>query len=393
MVPSGDQEGPQSAVRRPEGTTERFRPAWAEVDLGAIRENVRLLVGRADGAEVCAVVKADGYGHGSIRVARAALAGGATWLAVALVEEGIILREAGIEAPVLLLSEPPPHAAPAVVAHRLTPTVYTPDGIAAFGAAAADVGRHVGVHLKVDTGMHRVGASPGDAVPLARLVHDHPSLALDAVWTHFAVADDPSQQATTDEQRRRFDAACRAIAAAGIDVPKRHAANAAGELYARATYDLVRPGIAVYGYAPNPRDDPGLRPALSLKARVSHVKVLDAGERVSYGLRYRLEERSVIATVPLGYADGVPRRLGETGGEVLVGGARRPIAGTVTMDQILVDCGASSTVATGDEVVLIGTQDGERITADDWAERLGTISYEIVCAIGPRVPRVEIGLA
>ena len=366
----------------------RFRPAWAEVDLDALRHNVRTLVDAAGGAAVCAVVKADGYGHGAVRVSKAAVEAGASCLAVALVEEGVVLREAGVDAPILLLSEPPPDAAPEVVARGLTPTVYTAGGIDAFGAASTG-GAPLSVHLKVDTGMHRVGADPRDAVTLATRIHEHPALELAAVWTHFAVADDPTGDDFTSEQRRRFDDACAAIEAAGVPVPERHAANAAGTLYAGATYDLVRPGIAVYGYAPNPDVDADLRPVLSLRARVSHVKELDAGERVSYGLRYELPVRSVIATVPLGYADGLPRRLGETGGEVLVGGRRCPIAGTVTMDQLLVDCGPGAEVVVGDDVVLLGTQGDERITADDWARRLGTISYEILCGIGPRVPRVE----
>jgi alanine racemase len=279
-------------------------------------------------------------------------------------------------------------AAGEVIALGLTPTAYSPAWIEALGEAATAC--PVDVHLKVDTGMHRVGASPDDAVALARLVDDHPRLRLAAVWTHFAVADEPARDDVTAEQLRRFEATCADIEAAGIAVPMRHVANAAGTLYAGATYDLVRPGIAVYGYAPNPEVAADLQPVLSLKACVSHVKQLEAGERVSYGLRYELPQRSLIATVPLGYADGVPRRLGETGGEVLVHGQRRPIAGTVTMDQILVDCGPDSAVSVGDEVVLLGRQGDECITADEWARRLGTISYEILCGIGPRVPRVEV---
>jgi alanine racemase len=198
----------------------------------------------------------------------------------------------------------------------------------------------------------------------------------------------------TAMQERRLVDACAAIEAAGVAVPARHAANSAGTIHTAAHLDLVRPGLAVYGYSPDPtRPVDGLRPVLSLKAEVSYVKELDAGERLSYGLRYELGERSTIATVPLGYADGVPRRLGETGGVVLVGGRRRPIAGTVTMDQILVDCGpaGAAEVRVGDEVVFLGAQGDERITADDWAARLGTISYEILCGIGPRVPRVHVG--
>jgi alanine racemase len=370
-----------------------IRPAWAEVDLGALRHNVGVLRRVAAPAAVCAVVKADAYGHGSVPVARAALEAGAALLAVALVEEGAVLREAGIEAPILLLSEPPPTAAADVVGLGLTPTVYTADGVAALSRAAAATGPGpLAVQLKVDTGMHRVGAAPDAAVDLAVRIHADPHLRLEAVWTHFAVADDAAQSAATDEQRRRFADVCAAIEAAGVPVPARHAANAAGTLYTDAHLDVVRPGIALYGYDPDPsRPNGDLRPVLSLLAEVSHVKELEAGERVSYGLRYELPARSVIATVPLGYADGVPRRLGETGGEVLIGGRRRPIAGTVTMDQILVDCGPGATVARGDRVVLLGAQGDDRITADDWAERLGTISYEILCGIGPRVPRVHLG--
>ena len=371
----------------------RFRPAWAEVDLEALRHNVRVLRDVAPTAALCAVVKADGYGHGAVPVARAAVEAGAACLAVALVEEGIVLREAGIEAPVLLLSEPPPSAAPSVVAHGLTPTLYTAEGIDAFGVAAEGrSGGPLGVQLKVDTGMHRVGADPAAAVDLARRIHDDPRLHLDAVWTHFAVADDATKADVTEAQLRRFADACAAIETAGVSIPSRHAANAAGTLLVGAHLDVVRPGIAVYGYDPDPSRPHGdLRPVLSLKAEVSHVKVLEAGERLSYGLRYELAARSTIATVPLGYADGVPRRLSETGGVVLVGGRRCPIAGTVTMDQILVDCG-SLPVERGDEVVLLGAQGDDRISADDWAERLGTISYEILCGIGARVPRVHIGV-
>jgi alanine racemase len=367
------------------------RRAWAEVDLAAVRHNASLLASLASPAGLCAVVKARAYGHGSVAVAKAALESGATWLAVAIVEEGAVLRDHGIDAPILLLSEPPPTAAVDVVGLGLTPTVYTAEGVDALAAAATGPGP-LAVLLKVDTGMHRVGAAPDAAVDLAVRIHADPHLRLEAVWTHFAVADDAAQSAATDEQRRRFADVCAAIEAAGVPVPARHAANAAGTLYTDAHLDVVRPGIALYGYDPDPsRPNGDLRPVLSLLAEVSHVKELEAGERVSYGLRYELPARSVIATVPLGYADGVPRRLGETGGEVLIGGRRRPVAGTVTMDQILVDCGPGATVARGDRVVLLGAQGDDRITADDWAERLGTISYEILCGIGPRVPRVHLG--
>ena len=344
-----------------------YRPAWAEVDLDALRHNVAEVRAAARGAEVCAVVKADAYGHGSVPVARAALEAGATWLAVALVEEGVVLREAGILAPVLLLSEPPAAAAAEVVARDLTPTVYTAGAVRALAGAAAAAGRQVGVHVKVDTGMHRVGADEATAVEVARAVEASGALRLDGVWTHLAAADDPEQGDYTAEQCRRFSDVRGRLAAEGVRPRVVHLANSAGALMVGARHDLVRAGLAIYGYHPNPRcpSRADLRPVLSLEARVSHVKRLAAGERVSYGLRYALPADAVVATVPLGYADGVPRRLFETGGRVLVGGALRPIAGVVTMDQLMVDCGPDADVHPGDEVVLIGRQGHLSVTADD----------------------------
>jgi alanine racemase len=376
-----------------EVTTGQLRPAWAEVDLGAIRHNAAALAQVAAPARLCAVVKAGGYGHGAAAVARAALEGGASWLAVALVEEGLELRAAGITAPVLLLSQPVAAAMPEVVAASLTPTLYTDAGLEALRQAAP--GRGFPVHVKVDSGMHRVGADPAAAVALAVAVDDDPALRLEGFWTHFAVADEIDDPYTT-EQLARFDAAVAALAGRGIRPPLLHAANSAGAMWHPASrYDLVRCGIALYGLAPcaagvHRAPVPDLRPALSLKARVSHVAELQAGERVSYGLRYQLAGDSVIATVPLGYADGVTRALSAAGGEVLLGGIRRGIAGTVTMDQILVDCGPRSPVAVGDEVVLLGSQAGENVTAWEWATRTGTIAYEVVCGVSGRVPRIYL---
>ena len=367
------------------------RRAWADVDLDAIRHNAAVLASLASPAALCVVVKADAYGHGMVPVARAALDAGATWLAVAVVEEGAALRQAGIAAPILLLSEPPPEAMAAAVAARLTPTVYTPRGVEA-AAEAAERGRApVSVHLKVDTGMHRAGADPEDAVEVAEAVERSRGLRLEGLWTHLAVADDPSQDAYTLTQLERFEEARDRLAAVGVNPPVLHAANSAGAIaHPSSRYDMVRCGIAVYGHPPSPalagRAD--LEPALSLKAEVAMVRQLPAGERISYGRCYGLGASCTVATVPLGYADGVPRRLSAVGGTVLVGGRRCPIAGTVTMDQIMVDCGPDGSVAVGDEVVLIGRQGDAEITAEEWAELLDTISYEILCGIGARVARV-----
>ena len=370
------------------------RPAWAEIDLDAIRHNAAVLAEIAAPAAVCAVVKAGGYGHGAAASARAALDGGATHLAVALVQEGRELRAAGIDAPILVLSQPPPAAMAEVVGASLTPTIYTDAGVDALVAALGGDRRRApfGVHLKVDTGMHRVGAQPGDAVALARRITAQPGLDLAGVFTHLAVADDVGDP-HTDVQIDRFEAVVAGLAAAGIRPGTLHAANSAGTLlHPRARYDLVRCGIALYGLAPgaDARHHPAvarLRPAMALKTCVSHVKEVDAGERLSYGLRYRLSERSVVATLPLGYADGVTRSLAAAGGAALIGGRRRPLAGTVTMDQTLVDCGPGADVAVGDEAVLIGRQGDERLDVWDWALRTGTIAYEVVCGVSARVPR------
>jgi alanine racemase len=372
-----------------------LRPAWVEVDLGAIRHNARVLAAAAAPARLCAVVKAGGYGHGAVPVARAALEGGATWLAVALVEEGRELRAAGIDAPVLLLSEPTASSMADVVALRLTPTIYTPTGLDALASAAAGSPTPYPVHVKIDTGMHRVGAAPNAAVALAAEVGSgrRPGLVLEGFWTHFAVSDEIDNP-YTDGQLDRFDRALVELDRAGVRPGIRHAANSAGALWhPRSRYDLVRCGISLYGLCPSADGSDRaaasrLQPAMSVKARVSYVKELAAGERLSYGLRHRLAEDSVVVTVPLGYADGVTRSLSARGGQVLIGGRRRPIAGTVTMDQVTVDCGPGAGVTCGDEVVFLGRQGGEVLTAWEWAERTGTIAYEVVCGISGRVPRV-----
>ncbi len=379
--------------------SEQFRPTTAWIDLDAVRHNTRAFVEHVAPASVCAVVKADGYGHGAIQCARAALEGGAAMLAVASVEEGVELRGAGIDFPILLLSEFPIGAEVAVLENHLTPTVYSFDRIGALHAAGAPLG--TGVHLKVDTGMHRVGALPTEALALAQAIDASSVLELAGTFTHLAVADtvdwDDPNHPYTYHQLDLFDDVLASLVEAGIDPGICHAANSAGALaHPRARYDMVRVGVSLYGNDP----DPGcasetfgvsLRAPLHLISRVAHTKRLPAGSRISYGLTYELACDSVVATVPIGYADGVPRRLSAVGGQVLINGQRFPIAGRVTMDQIMIDCGpadeAGAVVERGDEVVLLGSQAGERITPWDWARRLDTIAYEITCGIARRVPR------
>ncbi|MFI5047657.1 MAG: alanine racemase [Acidimicrobiia bacterium] len=366
------------------------RAVWSEVDLDAVRANVRALREHVAPADVLAVVKANGYGHGAAPVARAALDAGAAWLGVARVEEGVQLRGHGIDAPILLLSEAPVSAAEAVVTHSITPVVYTEPGVDSLAKAVAAFGGRdqLSVHLKVDTGMHRVGCDPDQALALVDRIDASPELTLAGICTHLAVADDPADPYTA-VQLERFAAVLDALLVRGIDHGLVHAANSAAALACPASrYDLVRIGIAAYGVPPSAsfREIVALRPALSLHARVMMVRELAAGERLSYGLRYELPHATRIATISAGYADGVPRNLGLVGGEIIVGGRRRPIAGVVTMDQLMVDIGDTH-VDVGDEVVLIGSQGDAEVTATEWAERLGTIAYEVVTGIGARVPR------
>jgi alanine racemase len=371
-----------------------FRPAWAEIDCAALAHNVRTMASVVTPAELCAVVKADGYGHSAVVIANEVLRAGATRLAVALVEEGLMLREAGIRAPILLLSEPSAPAIEACIDAEITPTLYSIDGIIAAHNGAARLGRTVAVHLKINTGMHRAGADPQDALGLARLITDGDDLFLEGIWSHFSVADDPDDS-YTDTQIALFDATVQALGSYGITAPVHHLANSAGAIaHPSSRRDWVRSGLALYGYLPS--DALGgilpaeLEPVLSLKAQVSYVRPLDAGERPSYGRICALENDSDIAVVPLGYADGLPRILGQVGGEVLIRGRRRRIIGNVTMDQIMIDCAGIGEVVVGDEVVLLGRQGAEQITAQEWATKTDTITYEILCAIGPRVPRVVI---
>lgn len=363
------------------------RPTVAVVDLAAVRHNVRVLT--PDRAAVMAVVKADGYGHGAVQVARAATEAGARWLGVAMVEEGVELRESGIETPILVLSELPPGSEKEALAAGLTPTLSTEAGLSRLGAAAGSVGGSVAVHVKLDTGMHRAGVQPEASLGFVRSVAGE-GLEVEGLWTHFACAEDPADP-TTDVQLERFRQAADRLAAAGITPRYLHVANSAAIMTRPDTHlDLGRLGLAMYGLSPGPAlaGVADLRPAMSWRSAVAATRRVLAGEGVSYGLRYRLQRESIIATVPVGYADGYSRRLAGMA-RVLIGGRRYPVAGAVTMDQIMVDCG-DDPVSPGDEVVLMGRQASGEITAEDLASWSGTISYEVVCAIGPRVPRVHL---
>lgn len=360
-----------------------MRPSWVEVDLGAIHDNVRSLLPLVAPAEIWAVVKADGYGHGDVPIAIAAISGGATGLCVALVEEGARLREAGVEVPILVLSEPAVDDLDDLARWSLTPTVYCHT---LMEALAGVTGFDQSISLKVDTGMHRVGADPDTVIRLGMRAAEL-GLRVDSFWTHFAVAED--EDGFTASQIERFDVVCEGLASAGVSGFRRHLANTAGAiLHPRARADVVRVGLGIYGLYPSAacRDVVSLRQAVRVVSHVSHVSRLPAGSRPSYGRRRPLATEANVATVPIGYADGVPRLLSVRNCEVLIGGRRHPLAGTVTMDQIVVDVGDMD-VAIGDEVVLLGRQGSEFVSVDEWADKTDTISYEIVSRLGPRLPR------
>jgi alanine racemase len=344
---------------------------------------------------VCAVVKADAYGHGARAVAAPLLEAGASSLGVALVDEGIELREDGIEAPILLLSEAPVTALDDAIAAGLTLTVGSPRGANDVVAARARASSPVAVHVKVDTGMHRQGVAPTQLAAVAQLLRSG-DVGLSGAWTHLPVADGDDEESRTFTLAQ-LEAFAASVATARTELQQGatlHAANTAAAMWSpHARLDLVRIGLGLYGYLPHPAMHEvlrsagleQLRPVLSVHARVSAVRDLERGARPSYGRRRALQHDARVATVPLGYADGVPRAMLE-GGEVLIRGRRRPLAGVVTMDQLVVDCGDDD-VEVGDEVVLIGTQGDETITADDWATTLDTISWEVLCGFKARIPR------
>jgi alanine racemase len=379
---------------------------WAEVDLSAIAHNVRELrrLTRPQ-ARVMAVVKANGYGHGALEVARTALANGAEWLGVARLAEAIPLREAGFGAPIMVFGYTPPADAGRLIDYDLRQSVYSLAAARAYSAAAAARSNRIRVHLKVDTGMGRLGMvpaalsgkTPGHAVgedfirevtAIARL----PGLDAEGIFTHFA-ASDSADTTYARQQLALFLDVLSALRAAGLEFAVRHAANSAAVIALPESHlDLVRPGIALYGLRPSDEVDLtsiSLQPAMALKARIIHLKSVPAGACISYGMTYCTPAPTVIATIPAGYADGY-RRLLSSRGEMLVGGRRVPVVGRVCMDLTMLDVGTVPDACIEDEVVIFGRQGNEFISADDLARELGTINYEIVCDLTTRVPRVYL---
>ena len=364
------------------------RATKAVINLGAISHNIaaiRKRIGNKRG--LMAVVKADGYGHGAVEVSRVALRSGADSLGVALPEEGQLLREAGIEAPILVLGLIQPEEAYKVVNSRLAQTVTSVELLEALNQEGHKAATEVKVHVKVDTGMGRIGVKPEEAVSFIRKVKSFKSLNLEGLFSHFSSADE-KDKASSQRQLQLFDQVIHEVQLAGIELPKKHIANSAAVLdLPESYYDMVRPGIMVYGLYPSREVSHSieLKPAMTLKTRVSAVKVVPPGTPISYGRTFITKKKTMVVTLPVGYADGY-RRLLSNRGEVLIKGRRVPLIGRVCMDTCMVDVSDVEDVQPGDEVILFG----EEISVDEVAASSGTIVNEVVCAVGKRVPRVYV---
>jgi alanine racemase len=367
--------------------------AAARIDLGAIRHNAAVLARAAGGARLMAVVKADGYGHGAVPAARATLEGGASALAVAAAAEARELRDAGIDAPVLVMGPLAGRDWDAAAEAGAEVVAWTPESVARAAAASAAVGSRARVHLKLDTGMGRLGARPEDVAALADAAEAAP-VDVAGIMTHFATADEREggNAAFMAEQLVRFRAAAAALRPR-FPGAALHAANSAALLRDPSTaFDMVRCGIALYGCSPFAGDpaDHDLRPAMSLVSYVAAIRTVRSRESVGYGRTWRAARGTRVGVVPVGYADGYARALGGRA-EVLVRGRRAPVIGAVSMDQITIDLGPAAEDEVGDEAVLLGSQDGERVSAEELAAARGSINYEVTCAIGARIPRVHEG--
>ncbi len=367
------------------------RPTAAVIDLGALGRNFKEVVRRAEGRTILAVVKAQAYGHGAVRVSEHLLELGADMLGVALVEEGKELRDAGIDAPILLMGSLFPEQAEEAAAQRLTPVVHTMTVARALSDAARKLKTKISVHVKIDTGMGRIGVAPEDASDFIAALRTLADLDVEGLMTHFADADLRDKQFASI-QMDRFELLLKGLEARGISIPVRHAANSAAVLdFHRALFTMVRPGLMLYGYNPleSVLQGADLEPALSLVTRIAFLKKVPANVPISYGRTFITKRESLIATLPIGYADGYSRTLSNRG-EVLVRGARVPIVGRVCMDMCMIDVTEVPGVQEGDGVVLIGCQGRELITADEIAAKTGTIPYEVLCGISSRVPRIYL---
>jgi alanine racemase len=374
-------------------TIEPIQRAWVEIDLSALTANIKALKSiLARQTDLMAVIKADAYGHGAVKVAETVLAAGATWLAIATISEGIQLREGGINAPILILGATnTPEEVKAIVSYKLQPTICSSQQAFVFAETLSQLSENLSVHVKLDTGMSRLGTNWQQAADFVGYIANLPQLTIASVYSHLATADE-DDTTILRRQQERFQRAIATIKTKGINIPCLHLANSAGTLVDRSLhYDMVRVGLALYGLYPSPHfaSVVKLQPVLQVRARVTQVKTIEAGEGVSYGYKYIAKQDILIAIVEIGYADGIPRNLSNNL-QGIIRGQFVPQIGAITMDRIMLDVSSIPDLQVGEIVTLLG-RDGElEITAEDWAIKLGTISWEILCGFKHRLPRVSI---
>ncbi|MBD2537225.1 alanine racemase [Coleofasciculus sp. FACHB-SPT36] len=382
-----------SQIQRENFTALKER-AWVEIDLAALAHNVRQLRRfLSPKTALMAVVKADAYGHGAITVAEIACQSGASWLGVATIPEGIQLREAGIQAPILILGASNTTEQVQAIAHwNLQPTLCTPQQALVFSETLGTLNRSLAVHVKLDTGMSRLGTPWQQAAEFVSLVQRLPHLKIASIYSHLATADSPDPTGMR-QQQDRFEEAIALIKTTGMTPPRLHLANSAAALSDPSLhYDMVRVGLATYGLYPAPhlKSVIDLKPVMKVKARVTQVKNISAGTGVSYGHQFVASRDMRLAAIAIGYADGVPRNLSNKM-QVLLRGQPVPQIGAITMDQLMLDVSAIPDLQTGEVVTLLGQEGNAEISADDWAATLGTISWEILCGFKHRLPRVAVG--
>ncbi len=372
---------------------EALRPAWAEINLSNLDYNIKQITKKAGGREIIGVVKADGYGHGSVEVSKVLLENGVKTLAIATLQEAVTLREAGFSCPIIMLGITPEMYAETLLKYDITPVVSSYENAAAISEAAKAAGRIVEALVAVDTGMGRIGFLPdGESVEAFQKIGGLSHLKIKGLFSHFATADE-KDKTYAQQQLAHYNEIYEALRTAGVDIPYRTFANSAAIMeIPDAHFDAVRPGIILYGCYPSgevDRNQLSIKPVMSVKANIVHLKKVPSGFSVSYGRKFTTARESLIATLALGYADGYPRYLSGKG-RVIVNGVYAPVAGNICMDQCMVDVTDVPDVKLGDEVVLMGSQGDLTILADEIGEKTGTINYEVVCAFGQRLPKVYV---
>lgn len=373
---------------------ERYQRIVAEINLDALKQNIKEIQKIVHpNSEIIGIVKADAYGHGAVEISRVLVEQGVERLAVAIVEEGIQLRQAGIKVPILILGYIPPCYAEDIIQYHLTPTVFTYEMAQAFSKAGEKYNYTVPIHLKLDTGMGRIGfLIKKESIQEIQRIKELPYIKMEGIYTHFSTADE-ADRSFTESQINQFHWFVQRLQQKGMDIPIKHICNSAGIIqFATEHLNAVRPGIILYGLYPSKEVNHHqlrLCPVMSLKTHISHIKEVEKGTPISYGKTYITQQNTKVATLPVGYADGYSRMLSSKG-HVLISGKRAPIIGRICMDQCMVDISHIPHAQVGDEVVLIGTQEKEVISVEEIAEILETINYEVVCMVGKRIPRVYI---